>query len=455
MEEDMLRLGFGAAFPGRDTAESLQAMEGKLKEGSQRLLRGARCGEDGFGWFDLPDRPPEGLFESVAWLGGFDSVVQIGIGGSALGNRMISSALSHPFYNELTRKERMAPRFYIADNADPEKTSAILDMIDPSRTAFIVASKSGSTAETMANFIFFLDALGKYGVKDPSRNILVVTDKKKGALRSFASETGCRSLSIPAAVGGRYSVLSAVGLLSAGSQGVDVSSLLRGASAMKARLLNTNRLERDPARILAASAIHHFEEGRNIFVLLSYSDNLDSFSEWFCQLWAESLGKKGWGSTPLGALGATDQHSLLQLFSDGPDDKLYLFLVPTSRRDLVLPEPSLSSLADLSYLKDKSMASMLEQEARSTASALARKGRPLLWLEIPVVDEFHLGGLVFFFEYATALAGLSSNLNPFDQPGVEQGKRYTYGLMGRPLFENDADEAREQFGFILAGSATL
>ena len=145
MEEDMLHLGFGAAFPGRDTVESLQAMEGKLEEGSQRLLRGARCGEDGFGWFDLPDRPPEGLFESVAWLGGFDSVVQIGIGGSALGSRMISSALSHPFYNELTRKERRAPRFYIADNADPE------NLRHPGhdrsvQDGFIVASKSGSTA---------------------------------------------------------------------------------------------------------------------------------------------------------------------------------------------------------------------------------------------------------------------------------------------------------------------
>ena len=224
---------------------------------------------------------------------------------------------------------------------------------------------------------------------------------------------------------------------------------------MKARLLNTSRLEKDPARILAAAAIRHFEEGRNIFVLMSYSDNLDSFSEWFRQLWAESLGKSGWGSTPLWALGATDQHSQLQLFSDGPDDKLYLFLVPTPRRDLILSGPSPSSLDDLSYLKGKSMGSMLEQEARSTASALVRKGRPLLWLEIPVVDEFHLGGLVFFFEYATALTGLSSNLNPFDQPGVEQGKRYTYGLMGRPGFEKDADEAREQFGSIAADSATL
>ncbi|HQL02947.1 MAG TPA: hypothetical protein PKY02_06225, partial [Synergistales bacterium] len=126
----MLSLGFGAGFPGIDAVEALREMEGRLEKGLQRLLEGARAKEDGFGWLDLPDSLPEGLFDSVAWLSGFDSVVQIGIGGSALGNRMISSAIGHPFYNELTRKERMAPRFYIADNADPEKASAILGMID-------------------------------------------------------------------------------------------------------------------------------------------------------------------------------------------------------------------------------------------------------------------------------------------------------------------------------------
>jgi len=455
LRENMLSLGFGAGFPGIDAVEALREMEGRLEKGLQRLLEGARAKEDGFGWLDLPDSLPEGLFDSVAWLSDFDSVVQIGIGGSALGNRMISSAIGHPFYNELTRKERMAPRFYIADNADPEKASAILGMIDPSRSGFIVASKSGSTAETMANFLFFLGELERSGVKDPAGNILVVTDEKRGALRSFAKETGCRSLSVPEAVGGRYSVLSAVGLLSAGAQGIDIGSLLLGASVMKKNLSGKMETGEDPARVLAASAIRHNEEGRNILVLIPYSDNLASFSEWFCQLWAESLGKGGWGSTPLRALGATDQHSLLQLFTDGPDDKLYLFLVPASRRDLVLPGTSWESLEEISYLGGKTMGSMLYQEALSTASALARKGRPVLWLEVPVIDAFHLGGLVFFFEYVTALTGLSLGLNPFDQPGVEQGKRFTYGLMGRSSYESDADEARIQFRSIMADSAGL
>lgn len=455
MKVNMLRLGYGAGFPGTGVGVALREMEGRLEKGSQKLLEGARAKKDGFGWFDLPDSPPGGLSDTAEWLKGFDSVVQIGIGGSSLGNRMISSALGFPFYNELTKKERMAPRFYIADNADPEKTSAILGMIDPSRSAFIVASKSGSTAETMANFLLFLDALERCGVKEPARNIIVVTDEKRGVLRSFARETGCRSLSVPETVGGRYSVLSSVGLLSAAVQGVDVSSMLLGASVMKKKLSMRMSISEDPAKVLAAAAIRHYEEGRNILVLMPYSDNLASFSEWFGQLWAESLGKGGWGSTPLGALGATDQHSLLQLFVDGPDDKLFLFLAPLSRKDLVLPRISRTSLNELSYLGGKSMSSMLSQEALSTASALARKGRPVLWLEVPAIDAFHLGGLVFFFEYVTALTGLSLGLNPFDQPGVEQGKRFTYGLMGRSSFESDADEAMVQFRSILVDSTGL
>jgi len=455
LKEKMLRLGFGAGFPGHGTEEVLLSMEGILNRGSERLLEGARNKDVGFGWFDLPDSPPERLFETVEWLRGFDSVVQIGIGGSALGNRMISSALCHPFYNELTRKERGGPRFYIADNADPEGTSAILDMIDPTRTAYVVASKSGSTAETMANFLVFLDSLAGSGVKSPGGNVLVVTDKEKGSLRSFAEETGCRSFQVPSTVGGRYSVLSPVGLLSAGAQGVDINSLLLGASAMKSSLSKKKGISGDPAMVMAASAIHHFRKGRNIITFMPYSGNLDSFSEWFCQLWAESLGKNGWGSTPLKAIGATDQHSQLQLFAEGPDDKLFLFIVPTSRRDLLMPAPSWSSLDDLSYQVGEGLGSMLDLEALSTAAALVKKCRPVLWLEIPVLDAFHLGAMVFFFEYVTAVTGLALDADPFDQPGVEQGKRYTYGLMGRSGFESDAAEAREHFSSILGISACL
>ncbi len=368
---------------------------------------------------------------------------------------MLSGALCHPFYNELTRKERKGPRFYVADNADPEGTAAILDMIDPSRTAFIAVSKSGATAETMANFLFFLEALKKNGINDPSENVLVITDPVKGALRAFAAETGCRSLTIPGSVGGRFSVLSAVGLLSAGAQGADIGSLLMGASAMKRNLVEADTFEKNPAWILAEASMLNYQHGRNMIVLMPYADSLNSFSEWFCQLWGESLGKASQGSTPVRALGAIDQHSQVQLYAEGPDDKFFLILTPTARHDTLMSSPGFQSLESLEYLEGKGMGSMLELEARATAAALIKAGKPVLWMEIPVVDAYRLGSLIFFFEYATALAGLAMGLNPFDQPGVEQGKKYTYGLMGRPGFEKDADEAQERFSSAMSLSVNV
>lgn len=455
MNDDLLRIGFGAAFQGVEAGLDPGRMNELFRRSAEVLHKGGEEGSDGFGWFGLPDQSPAPLNETISWLRGFDTVVQIGIGGSALGNQMLSGALCHPFYNELTRKERKGPRFYVADNADPEGTAAILDMIDPSRTAFIAVSKSGATAETMANFLFFLEALKKNGINDPSENVLVITDPVKGALRAFAAETGCRSLTIPGSVGGRFSVLSAVGLLSAGAQGADIGSLLMGASAMKRNLVEADTFEKNPAWILAEASMLNYQHGRNMIVLMPYADSLNSFSEWFCQLWGESLGKASQGSTPVRALGAIDQHSQVQLYAEGPDDKFFLILTPTARHDTLMSSPGFQSLESLEYLEGKGMGSMLELEARATAAALIKAGKPVLWMEIPVVDAYRLGSLIFFFEYATALAGLAMGLNPFDQPGVEQGKKYTYGLMGRPGFEKDADEAQERFSSAMSLSVNV
>ena len=443
--DDLVRSASGAAFQGVGSELDQDRMNELFSRSAAELHKGGAEGRDGFGWIDLPDRSPISLSDTISWLRSFDTVVQIGIGGSALGNQMLSGALCHPFYNELTRKERKGPRFYVADNADPEGTSAILDMIDPSRTAFIAVSKSGATAETMANFLLFLEALEKSGISDPSENVLVITDTEKGALRAFAVETGCRSLAIPGSVGGRFSVLSAVGLLSAAAQGIDIEALLLGASAMKQRLVEADTFGKNPAWILSGASILNYKHGRNMIVLMPYADNLNSFSEWFCQLWGESLGKASIGSTPVRALGAIDQHSQVQLYTEGPDDKLFLILTPTARDDISLPGSPFDSLKGLGYLRDKGMGSMLDLEARSTAAALIKAKKPLLWMEMPVVDAYHVGSLVFFFEYVTALTGLAMGVNPFDQPGVEQGKRYTYGLMGRTGFERDAAEAKERF----------
>ena len=455
MDERLIRIDYGTAFPGLDPESEIGSLKELLLLSSARIIEGSREGEEGFGWFDLPEADTAPVRKHAEWLRSFDTVIQTGIGGSALGNQMLSGALTHPYYNELASEERGGPRFYVADNADPESSASILDMVDPSRTAFIVASKSGATSETMANFLFFLDFLGRNGVEDPSSNVIVITDPQKGALRAFAEDTGCRVMSVPVNVGGRYSVLSPVGLLSAASQGVDIQAILRGASAMKEQIVGAEGKTDNPAWIIAAASIRNYIEGRNMVVLMPYSDRLEPFSEWFCQLWAESLGKNGSGSTPVRALGAIDQHSQVQLYTEGPDDKLYMFVTVENRAEVTIPEPPFKSLESLSYLGGKGMGEMLGLEAMSTAAALIKANRPVIGISVPSVDAFRLGGLIFLFEYSTAIAGIAQGIDPFDQPGVEQGKRYTYGLMQRPGFDKYAEEAREISSFSKRNSIVI
>ena len=177
-------------------------------------------------------------------------------------------------------------------------------------------------------------------------------------------------------------------------------------------------------------------------VLMPYADALEHFVEWFAQLWGESLGKKGKGSTPVRALGAIDQHSQIQLYTEGPDDKLFTILsVLESPLDIAIPAAAQQSLREIAYLFDAPMHALLSIEARSTTAAILKSGKPALFIEVPELNEFSVGALVYLYEYATALAGMLMEIDPFDQPGVEQGKRYTYGLMGKAGFEREAEEA--------------
>jgi len=462
MTENLARIDYGAAFPppshGSEavvTPESLSRLEPDLLRAALRIEEGARNGENGFGWFNLPERSPAAVLAAAEKLSRFDNVIHVGIGGSSLGNIMLSSALKHPFYNGLSRQERGGPRLFVADNADPETTRAIWDMVDPAGTAVVVASKSGATAETMANFLWFRDRLKTSSGDKAPEQVLVMTDPEKGVLRQFVRDTGCLSLEIPSDVGGRYSVLSPVGLLTAALQGIDVSELLDGASQMKQGLLKCRSTETSMAWILAGISTLHAAAGRPMIVMMPYSDRLCDFTEWFAQLWAESLGKNGKGTTPVRALGAVDQHSQVQLYAEGPDDKLYLFIAPSSREALAIPPSKDPSLASLSYLYGKSMGTMLDCEAAATAATLSGSGKPVLWLEIPAIDATRLGALVFLFEYVTALAGFVQGVDPFDQPGVEQGKKFTYGMMGREGFSADAREAGARFRVLGERSAGL
>lgn len=446
-----VRFAFGAAHGGAASWETLEAQFSQRCAAAAGHLDDAPLSADGYGWLELPEANITEVIKTAEWLRGYDSIIHIGIGGSALGNLMLNQALLGRFYNELSRERRGGgPRFYLADNPDPVKTAAIWERVKDGTAAIIGVSKSGVTAETMSQFLWFRDQMSRaFPDRDVNKDTLVITDPEKGILRAYAKESGCRSMALPSSVGGRYSVLSSAGLVSAAALGIDIAGLLGGAARMKRFLLSESSFFGNPARLSAALHVLHESNRRPMSVLMPYSSGLEYFAEWYAQLWGESLGKDGMGTTPVRALGAIDQHSQVQLYTEGPDDKLYTLInVREHGQKVVVPQVREKSLSSLSYMGGAEIGEMLKLEAVSTAAALTKAGRPVIWIELDKIDAPTVGALIFYYEYLTALTGGLMKVDPFDQPGVEQGKCYTYGLMGREGYRKDAEEAESCFGVI-------
>ncbi|MGD8319785.1 MAG: glucose-6-phosphate isomerase [Gemmatimonadota bacterium] len=408
----------------------------------------ARRASGDMGFFDLPyatetvARVKELAEGFGQW---FEDVVVLGIGGSGLGAVALRDALLGPYWNERSDEEREHfPRLHVVDNPDPHTFGRLLNRLDPAKTLFNVVSKSGSTAETMAQYLV-ARAWMEEGVGDDHGrgHFLFTTDPGRGALRQIAEAEGIPAAPVPGNVGGRFSVLSPVGLVPAAVCGVDVDALLEGAGAMEARC-RAPELSANPAGILA-TLLHaaDSEQGRHIHVLMPYADRLRSVALWYQQLWAESLGKARrldgqphpTGPTPMASVGATDQHSLLQLFMEGPHDKVLLFVSVEDRGpDVTIPDRH-PGIPSLSYLGGHSLGELLDAERRATSEALRREGRPSATLALPAVDARSLGQLFMLLEVATVYAGALYGVDPLDQPGVELGKTLTYGLMGRTGYD--------------------
>jgi glucose-6-phosphate isomerase len=367
--------------------------------------------------------------------GRFDDVVVLGIGGSALGPIALRTALRKPFWNLLEAGERdMRPRLHVLDNLDPVTISALLERLELERSLFIVTSKSGGTAETMAQYLVVRDRLdrAKIAARD---HVVFVTDPTKGALRPLATAAKIPALDIPPNVGGRFS-------------GIDTTKLLAGAAEMAGHCTGAE-LRTNPAGTFATlQFLADTKSGKHIHVLMPYSDALRDMAAWFVQLWAESLGKQRQkdkehvGPTPLGSLGATDQHSQVQLFMEGRADKTITFVsVPRREKDDVDIPKLHQSVPELAYLGGHSLGEVLDIERRATAGALARRGRPNMTLELEDVSAASIGALMLLLECATIYAGALYDVNPLDQPGVELGKQFTYAMLGRA----DSEEARKEF----------
>ena len=367
-------------------------------------------------------------------------MVVLGIGGSSLGGITLRDALLGPGWNERDDESRgFFPRLYILENPDPDSARALLDRLDLRRTLINVISKSGTTAETMALYLVVRGRLLE--VVDQSKihgHFIFTTDPERGVLRTLAAQDGVPTLSVPPNVGGRFSVLSPVGLFPAAITGTPADELLLGARRVLDRCA-TPELRENPAGLLA-TLLHTLDTecGRPIHVLMPYADRLRSLTLWFQQLWAESLGKLRGdgpvGPTPLPAVGATDQHAQVQLFMEGPQDKAVISLASEPEEDVAIPalHPDIDALA---YLGGASLGALLDAERRATAEALRRRGRPSMTLRLGAVTPTSLGGLLMLFQVATVYAGSLYGVDPLDQPGVELGKVLTYGLMGRKGYE--------------------
>ena len=374
----------------------------------------------------------------------YDHVLVLGIGGSALGTKALINALRPPAWNELDDESReFFPRITVLENVDPVSIAAALRRIDPRRVFVNVISKSGGTAETLAQYLVVRGWLDEALGQDAAvRHIAFTTDPARGPLRAIAEREGIAALEIPPGVGGRYSVLTPVGLLPAALTGIDVTGLVAGARRALERAERAELLD-NPAALYAA--LHWAADawlGARIHVLMPYSDRLKEFAAWYVQLWAESLGKRvdrrgeviHAGPTPLGSIGATDQHSQVQLFMEGPFDKLVSFIrIEHPEEDVRIPSRE-ALPEELAYLPGHTIGELLLSEQEATSAALARQGRMNLTLSLPAVTAETVGELIMFFQLATGFAGAWYGVNPFDQPGVELGKRLTFAAMGRPGF---------------------
>lgn len=384
-------------------------------------------------FLDLHKADTSQIKELGKYASKFENFILLGIGGSALGPRAILDALS-PLHNLKNR-----PRVFIYDNVDPATFKNILDLVDLRSTVINVITKSGSTAETIASFMVIWERLKRLSLK-PEERIIITTDPEKGNMRKIVKDYGLKSLSIPQGVGGRYSVLSAVGLLLAEAINVNTDEMLRGAKDIYDRCMSHNLWQN--AAYLFSSGLYLMQQlkNRDITVIMPYADRLKSFSEWFCQLWAESLGKDGKGLTPYPSVGTTDQHSQLQLWMEGPEDKVVVFLsIEDYGVDIEIP-PVFQDIDGMSYLGGHTLSELIKIEQEASEIALTRNGRPSITIRVPEIDAYHLGQLFYFFEIVTAIAGFLYEIDPFNQPGVEEGKNLTYGMMGRKGYEAKREE---------------
>ena len=438
-------VGQEQGFSTKDFSDNKKLVEQAFKTVS------ANRGTGMMGWTELPYNQKEIVDDIIATARDikkkYDNFVVLGIGGSALGPIATFQALCHLRHNELPKSKRKAPKLYVEDNVDPERMVALLDVLDLDKTIFNVVTKSGSTSETMSQYLIIMDILKKkYGEKAKD-HMIATTSAHKGNLIKIAQKEGLKTFYIPDGVGGRFSELCPVGLLPAAVVGIDIKAMLAGAAHMD-KLCKSKDIKKNPALISALLEYLAMQRGKNISVMMPYADSLKYIADWYCQLWGESLGKavdnEGnevfVGQTPVKALGVTDQHSQVQLYREGPFDKVVTIIAVENYRNTVEISNGCEDIPDVSFLCGHTMNELITAERQATEYALTTANRLNYTITLPEVNAFTIGELLYMFEMETAYAGAMLNIDTFNQPGVEGGKNATYALFGRKGYEKTKEE---------------
>lgn len=436
-----LRLDLSKVEPYAKVTE-LEKMAAMVKGAHETLHNGTGAGNDFLGWIDLPVNYDKEEFARIKKAaekikGNSDALIVIGIGGSYLGARAAIEMLNSNFYNLLGKDKRKNPQiFFVGNNISSTYIADLLEAIEGLDISINVISKSGTTTEPAIAFRIFKDYLEKkYGVEGSKERIFVTTDKEKGALKSLADEVGYETFVVPDNVGGRFSVLTAVGLLPIAAAGIDIDEMMQGARDAREAYAAPD-LENNDCYKYAAMRNILYNKGKDIEVLVNYEPNLHYFNEWWKQLYGESEGKDQKGIFPAAVDFSTDLHSLGQFIQDGKRNMFETVLnVEKAKKEITIGEVE-GNLDGLNFLAGKTVDFVNKQAFRGTLLAHNDGGVPNMVLNIPEISAYYFGYMVYFFEKACGISGYLLGVNPFDQPGVEAYKKNMFALLGKPGFED-------------------
>lgn len=426
--------------------DEMNMMETIAEGAKKQLLSKSGAGNDFLGWIDLPvdyDKDEFARIQAAAKKIQSDSEVLlvIGIGGSYLGARAAIEFLRHSFYNSVSKEIRKTPEiYYVGNNISSTYISHLIETIGDRDFSVNIISKSGTTTEPAIAFRVFKKLLTeKYGKEEAAKRIYATTDKEKGALKNLATEEGYESFVVPDDVGGRFSVLTAVGLLPIAVSGADITKLMEGAASMRERCLN-NSYEDNDAVLYAAVRNILLRKGKSIEILANYEPALHYVNEWWKQLYGESEGKDQKGIFPAAVDLTTDLHSMGQFIQDGQRTMFETVVnLEKSTCEIILEEEAVD-LDGLNYLAGKSVDFVNKSAMKGTLLAHTDGDVPNLIVNLPEQTEFYLGELFYFFEFACGVSGYILGVNPFDQPGVESYKKNMFALLGKPGFEAQREE---------------